>query len=75
MKIKTNERIRMMVVGFIIIVMIASSLGGCISPLSGGDKTSEPEINYDSTTEWFNDSYQFTNLLRTGQMNQFGSRS
>ena len=71
MKMKKNEKIRMIVVGFIIIVMIASSLGGCISPLSGDDKTSEPEINYDYTTEWFNDSYQFTNLLRTGQMNQY----
>ena len=70
---KMNDRMLVMAMAIFIILMIVSSLAGCITPFADDDVVKEPEMNYDYETEWFNDTYEFTSILRMGQMNQYVS--
>ena len=70
---KMNDRMLVMAMAIFIILMIVSSLAGCITPFTDDNVDKEPEINYDYETEWFNDTYEFTSILRMGQMNQYVS--
>ena len=70
---KMKNRMIVMMMTIVIILMIVSSLAGCITPFTDDDVVKEPEINYDYETEWFNDTYEFTSILRMGQMNQYVS--
>ena len=68
---KMMDKITVWLAVMIIIVMLASSLAGCVTPFSDDEVVDEPESMYDYTTEFFNDSHSFTSLLRTGHMNQY----
>jgi|TARA_R110000824_G_scaffold278492_3_gene466750 hypothetical protein len=68
---KMMDKITVWLAVMIIIVMLASSLAGCVTPFSDEKVANEPAMNYDYETEFFNDSHAFTSLLRTGHMNQF----
>tara|TARA_R100000742_G_C4278610_1_gene101663 strand:+ start:2609 stop:3172 length:564 start_codon:yes stop_codon:yes gene_type:complete len=73
MKNKMNKRMTTIVVMMIIIIMMASSLAGCMSAFDRDEKVDEPIMTYDYTQEWFNDSHQFTSVLRMGHMNQYNT--
>ena len=70
---KMKNRMMVMMIAVVVIVMMVSSLAGCITPFTDDDEVKESEMNYDYETEWFNDTYEFTSVLRMGQMNQYVS--
>jgi len=54
------------------LIMLTSALAGCSgNPFTNDDSGEEPDSLYYSENEWFNDSHSFTNMLRTGHMNQY----
>ena len=54
-----------------IMIMLTVTAGCTANPFTETDSANESSLVYDTTTEWFNDSYEFTNVLRMGHMTQY----
>ena len=50
---KMMDKITVWLAVMIIIVMLASSLAGCVTPFSDEKVANEPAMNYDYETEFF----------------------
>ena len=72
-KKRLSKKMTTIMILVIIIIMLTSGFAGCLGALDSDDKVDEPVMTYDYNEEWFNDSHQFTNVLRMGHMTQYNT--